>query len=195
MELLLYDDKSLDDINLYDIRLLELHNSMISTELFRVVGIFIKTNEYLKYEPYEEEKPKEKPKPKEKKKEKHKPKEKVIEKEEKKKEIEDTDEKIRELEELGNRDITTEIMKNVKKIEINEETIKKIRTDFFYEKFDEKGNINLELPSTIKSSSGLWNIGKLRQFLLFNLLGFLFIEHLYIIVPFGKIELYLYNKS
>jgi hypothetical protein len=96
---------------------------------------------------------------------------KVEEKEEKKKEIEDIDEKIRKMEEEGNRDITKEIIENKENfLKFNEDIIKKIRTDFFHGKFDKEGNIILNLPTTIQSSKGLWNLGKLRQFLLFNLL-------------------------
>jgi len=173
---------NLSGIDLHDKNLSKINKSIISTELIRTLAIFVDTNEYLKYEPIsddflkefdltlvEKKKPsKKKPKPTKVEKEKKKEIE-IIE--EKKKEIEDIDEKIRKMEEEGNRDITKEIRENKENfLKFNEDIIKKIRTDFFHGKFDKEGNIILNLPTTIQSSKGLWNLGKLRQFLLFNFL-------------------------
>jgi len=175
-------------IDLHDKKLSTLNKSIISTELIRTLAIFVHTNEYLKYEPASDDflkqfdltsidkkpsKTDKKPSKTDKKPSKTKSKPTKVEKEEeeKKKEIEDTDEKIRKMEEEGNIDITKEILKNKENfLTFDEDIIRRIRTEFFHGKFDGKGNMILNLPSTIKSSTGLWALVKLRQFLLFNLL-------------------------
>jgi hypothetical protein len=195
-------------IDLHDKKLSTENKSIISTELIRTLAIFVHTNEYLKYEPISDDFLKEfevhsiaqtkssKAKTKSLKAQTKSSKAQTLkkveekEKEEKKKEIEDIDEKIRKMEEEGNRDITNEIIENKENfLKFNEDIIKKIRTDFFHGKFDKEGNIILNLPSTIQSSKGLWNIGKLRQFLLFNLVK----EYLIYVITHYSSKEYLSN--